>query len=123
MKQILLWLVGAVILALVVTLILLYPLTFPSYSGLPHSGLLTRALNLLILAAFLCLYRVIGGPTAADRIVAIDILGILVVGLCALLTIASGQSWYLDIGIVWALQSFIGSLALAKHLEGRSFDD
>ena len=39
---------------------------------------------LLILCIFLCMYRVGKGPTAPDRTVAIDILGTLVVGFCAL---------------------------------------
>jgi len=34
-----------------------------------------------------------------------------------------GRDVYIDIGIAWGLQSFIGTLALAKYLEGRSFDD
>jgi multicomponent Na+:H+ antiporter subunit F len=88
-----------------------------------HVGFAGRALHVLLLAALLVLYRVMRGPTAADRIVAIDILGILVVGLCAILAIATGRSWYIDIGIAWALQSFISTLALAKHLEGRTLDD
>jgi len=63
------------------------------------------------------------GPTAPDRVVAIDILGILIVGFCAILGIPTGRSWYIDIGIDWALQSFIGTIALAKYIEGRSFDE
>ncbi|MFC1699535.1 monovalent cation/H+ antiporter complex subunit F [Candidatus Omnitrophota bacterium] len=47
----------------------------------------------------------------------------MIVGLCAMLTIATQRSWYIDIGIAWALQSFISTLALSKYLEGRSFDD
>ena len=69
------------------------------------------------------LYRIMQGPTSADRIMAIDILGILIVGLCAILAISTGRSWYIDIGIVWALQSFISALALSKYLEGKHFDD
>ena len=69
------------------------------------------------------LFRVAMGPTGADRIVAIDILGIMIVGLCAILTISTGRSWYIDIAIAWGLQSFIGTLALAKYLEGRGFDE
>jgi multicomponent Na+:H+ antiporter subunit F len=69
------------------------------------------------------LYRILKGPTAADRAVAIDTLGILIVGFCAILSLSTGRSWYLDIAIAWALQSFIGVLALAKFLEGRSFDE
>jgi multicomponent Na+:H+ antiporter subunit F len=55
--------------------------------------------------------------------VAIDTLGILVVGICSLLGIPTGSSWYIDIGIAWALQSFIGTLALAKYLEGKRLDE
>jgi multicomponent Na+:H+ antiporter subunit F len=71
----------------------------------------------------MCLYRIWKGPTGADRIVAIDILGILIIGLCAVLTVFTGRSWYIDIGIAWALQSFISTLALSKYLEGKGFDE
>ena len=63
------------------------------------------------------------GPTASDRAAALDILGILIVGFCAILGIPTGRDWYIDIGIAWALQSFISILALAKYLEGRRFDE
>jgi len=63
------------------------------------------------------------GPTPADRAVAVDTLGILIVGFCAVLSISTGRDWYIDIAIAWALQSFIGALALAKYLEGRGFDE
>ncbi|MBU1124530.1 MAG: cation:proton antiporter [Candidatus Omnitrophica bacterium] len=71
----------------------------------------------------LCLIRLLRGPTPADRAVAVDTLGILIVGFCAILSIPTGRDWYLDIAIAWALQSFIGALALAKYLEGRGFDE
>ena len=70
-----------------------------------------------------CLFRLMLGPTPADRAVAVDTLGILIVGFCAILSIATGRGWYIDIAIAWALQSFIGALALAKYLEGRGFDE
>lgn len=75
------------------------------------------------LSAFFCLYRILKGPTASDRIVAIDMLGILIIGICSLLTIVTKRNWYIDIGIAWALQSFISTLALAKFLEGKDFDE
>ncbi|MFH0911409.1 MAG: cation:proton antiporter [Planctomycetota bacterium] len=78
---------------------------------------------LLCLCAFLCLYRVAKGPTAPDRTVAIDILGTLMVGFCAVMALATGQAFYLTIALTWGLVSFIGALALAKYLEGRPFDD
>ncbi len=77
----------------------------------------------LLLAASLCLFRVWRGPTPADRTVAVDLLGILMVGFCALLTVETGKDLYMIVGLAWSLLSFVGGLTLAKHLEGRRFDD
>lgn len=117
------WLIGAAALSAVITYIMIGPLQFLSYPGLPYFAFLSRAFYVILLAGTLCIYRVCLGPTGADRIVAIDILGILIIGLCSILTISTGRSWYLDIGIAWALQSFISILAFSKFLEGRSFDE
>ncbi|MFA4842244.1 MAG: cation:proton antiporter [Candidatus Omnitrophota bacterium] len=88
-----------------------------------QSGLLARCFFILMLCFGFCLLRLMVGPTPADRAVAVDTLGILIVGFCALLSIATGRDWYIDIAIAWALQSFIGALALAKYLEGKGFDE
>jgi multicomponent Na+:H+ antiporter subunit F len=77
----------------------------------------------LFACCFMCLYRIGRGPSAPDRTVAIDILGIVIVGFCALLGIETGKDFYLNIALAWALLSFIGTIALAKFLEGRDFDD
>jgi len=84
---------------------------------------LAIALGILMVAAFLCLYRIGMGPTPADRAVAIDILGTLIVGFCVLVAIVTGKDFYINIAIAWALLSFIVTIALAKFLEGRTFDD
>jgi multicomponent Na+:H+ antiporter subunit F len=55
--------------------------------------------------------------------VAIDILGIVIVGFCALLGIVTGKDFYLNVAMAWAILSWVGTIALAKFLEGRSFDD
>jgi multicomponent Na+:H+ antiporter subunit F len=93
------------------------------YPDLPFIELYQRALYVLMLCVFFCLFRILKGPTSSDRIVTIDIMGVLIVGLCAILGVVTGRSWYIDIGIAWALQSFIGTLALAKYLEGKDFDE
>jgi len=77
----------------------------------------------LLVCCFLCLYRIGRGPSAPDRTVAIDILGIVIVGFCAILGMAAGKDFYINIALAWSLLSFIGTIALAKFLEGRSFDD
>jgi len=77
----------------------------------------------LMFSSFLCLYRIGAGPTAPDRTVAIDILGTLVVGFCALFALHTGKVFYMNVAIAWALLSFVGAIALAKYLEGRPFDE
>jgi len=69
------------------------------------------------------LYRIGRGPSAPDRTVAIDILGIVVVGFCALLSLETGKDFYLVIALAWAFLSWIGTIALSKFLEGRGFDE
>lgn len=106
------WVMGLIILAAIVLWIFIEPFSF-----------ILRFLYILLLSSLLCLVRILAGPTPADRAVSVDILGILIVGFCAILSLATGRHWYLDIGIAWALQSFIGMLALSKYLQGRRFDE
>lgn len=81
------------------------------------------SLIVLTLGSYMCLYRLARGPTAPDRIVAIDILGIILVGFCAILSLLRGEDYYMSIALAWALLSFLGSVALAKYLEGKEFDE
>jgi multicomponent Na+:H+ antiporter subunit F len=80
-------------------------------------------LIVLAAAAFLCLFRIFRGPTIADRMVGVDIMGILFVGITALTGIFYNLPFLMDIAIALALISFVGSLALAKYLERRTLDD
>jgi multicomponent Na+:H+ antiporter subunit F len=77
----------------------------------------------LMLSCFFCLYRIFRGPTPADRIVAVDFLGIIVVCFCALLAYYSGQGFLMDVALAFALCGFVGTIALAKYLEGRGLGD
>jgi multicomponent Na+:H+ antiporter subunit F len=81
------------------------------------------AMGVLLLCAFMCLVRIGHGPTAPDRTVAIDILGIILVGFCALLVLISWRDFQLSIAIAWALLSFVGTIALGKYLEGKGLDE
>ena len=114
------WLLGLVAIIIIFGVIIFYPLpSLLEWQSLP----LRHAFFVLFFCALFCLWRILRGPTPADRAVAIDILGILILGFCAILGIPTGRDWYIDIGIAWALQSFISTLALAKYLEGRNFDE
>ena len=80
-------------------------------------------LYVLMGLSFLCFIRVLIGPTMVDRMVAIDIFGILVVGICALLEIKTGRTFLIDVAIAWIVLSFIGTITLAKYLTGKKLDE
>ena len=88
-----------------------------------ESSFIYFGLGVLVVCAYLCLYRMGKGPTAPDRAVALDMLGVIFVGFCGLLAILTGRDFYVYLAIAWALLAFIGTLALAKFLEGRGFDE
>jgi multicomponent Na+:H+ antiporter subunit F len=71
----------------------------------------------------ICMYRIIRGPTIPDRMVGADIFGILVVGVCAIISIQTEKSFILDIGIAWIILSFIGTLTLAKYITGKKLNE
>ena len=77
----------------------------------------TAALALLAIAAALAFIRLLRGPTLPDRVVAIDLIGVLIV--CIVVTVAAitGQQAYLDVAIVIALVSFVGTVAYARYIE------
>ena len=99
------------------------PAVMPSLANVPIPQGWQVLFFPLLLCCFLCLYRTAAGPTAPDRTVAIDILGTLVVGFCAIIALVTGLDFFMNIAIAWALLSFVGTLALAKYLEGRTFDE
>ena len=57
------------------------------------------------------------GPTLPDRVISIDLLGIQIV--CVLVVAAGelGQQAFLDVAMVIALISFVGTVAYASYLE------
>ncbi len=71
-----------------------------------------------LIAAALLVIRLIRGPTAPDRVVAVDAFVTMMVVLLALTAIVSKRSIYFDIALVMAILGFIGTVAVSKYLEG-----
>lgn len=103
---------------------LLFILAFIYFDFIFYKGeLVFKLINVIFLCGVLILYRVMYGPTPADRILAVDTFGVLTIGLLALIGIYYNESFMMDIGLIWALLSFVASIAFAKILEGRQLDD
>ena len=71
-------------------------------------------LGVALIVAFI---RLVKGPTLPDRIVAMDLFGVLVVGLIVVLAGRSGVRATLDAAIVIALVGFLGTIAYATYVE------
>ena len=76
-------------------------------------------LVILGLALLLAFVRLVKGPTLPDRIVAMDLLGMLVVGLIVVLSGSSGVRATLDAAVVIALIGFLSTVAYATYVERR----
>ncbi|NPA24358.1 MAG: pH regulation protein F [Deltaproteobacteria bacterium] len=74
----------------------------------------------LCLLIFLCLYRVMRGPTVIDRIIAVGAIGTKTLVILMLIGFIFGRvEMFMDISIVYALLNFVGTLAAAKYFEGQ----
>jgi multicomponent Na+:H+ antiporter subunit F len=75
------------------------------------------ALTMLAVAAGLTFIRLAKGPTLPDRVIAIDLIGVLMVCLLVLMAGSTGQPAFLDVAMVVALISFVGTVAYARYIE------
>ena len=76
----------------------------------------SAALAMLALALVLNVYRLLRGPTAPDRIAALDTAYINTVALLVLLGIVRDSSLYFEAALLIALLGFIGTVALCKYV-------
>jgi len=75
----------------------------------------------LIGGAFLLTFiRLVIGPTLADRVVALELLSIVSIGGIAATTVLTGAAVFLDVAVVFALVSFLGTVAFAYYLNLKS---
>lgn len=71
----------------------------------------------LLTAAVLVFVRLVWGPTVSDRVVALDTLSFLAVGLIAVHAAETGSAAFLDGAVLLALIAFLGTVAWARYVE------
>lgn len=91
----------------------------PFEHGFVLSWALVLTFVMLCLGLILSFIRLALGPTLADRIVALEVIAALVVGIVAAYSIVTRDPVFLDIAIVLALVAFIAAVAFASYLEKR----
>ncbi|WP_117190544.1 cation:proton antiporter [Rhizobium terrae] len=80
------------------------------------SSAIWLAFVILGIAFLMTVWRVIKGPTLADRVVALDMLTGIVIGFIALIAIRTGFTLYIDIAISLGLVGFLATVAFARFI-------
>ncbi len=70
----------------------------------------------ITLSILLSAYRVLRGPTVPDRVVALDNISINLVAAIIVISIRAQSALYIDVALVLAILSFLGTVAAAKYL-------
>lgn len=70
----------------------------------------------LLLAMLFCTLRLLRGPTAQDRVLALDTLWMVVMLFTLLLGISFANQLYFELALLIALTGFVSTIALAKFL-------
>lgn len=78
---------------------------------------LTIGLIGTVLAMAGCVYRIIKGPSLPDRTIALDTLGINLIGMTGLLSIKTDSQVFVDVMLLVGILAFIGTVAISKFLE------
>lgn len=76
--------------------------------------------SLLGLGMLFAVIRLIKGPSNANRVVSLDTLNIIVIGVIAFLAHQFDNALYLDIAIVYAILAFLETIVFSRYLEGRN---
>lgn len=83
-----------------------------------YSWIFMAALVFLAFLIILCLIRAIIGPTIADRVVAVNMMGTMVMVIIAILALLLSEGYLVDICLIYAMLSFLAVVVLTKVYTG-----
>lgn len=83
-----------------------------------YSALFYGILSVLALMLVLCLIRAVKGPRIADRLVAVNMMGTMVMVMIALLAVVKNQGYLVDICLIYAMISFLAVVVLSRIYTG-----
>ena len=88
-----------------------------------YDFLFIGVLIVLSIMLFLCLIRACMGPTVADRLVSVNMMGTMVIVIIATLAIMLQESYLVDICMIYAMISFLAVIVLSKVIMGIKKED
>jgi len=78
---------------------------------------------ILVLSEFMVFIRFLKGPSVIDRVVALDLVVTIGIGIISIYSIITETSNFLDIAMILALIAFLGTVAFSYYLEKRNKND
>ena len=79
-----------------------------------YPGMFITVLITLAIMLFACLIRAVKGPRIADRIVAINMMGTMVMVMIAVLSLLLREGYLVDICLIYAMVSFLAVIVISK---------
>lgn len=86
--------------------------------GQAYQGLFVAAILLLAFLILISILRSVIGPRIADRIIAINMIGTMIIMIIAVLSVMLDQNYLVDICLIYAMISFLGVVVLCKIYTG-----
>lgn len=83
-----------------------------------YKGFYWLVLFVLAIMLFACLIRAVKGPRIADRIVAVNMMGTMVMVIIAVMALLLNEGYLVDICLIYAMVSFLAVIVLAKVYMG-----
>ena len=91
-----------------------------NYSVIGVAALIAFAI--LIISMMFAFWRLVKGPSLPDRVVALDLMANLTIGMIFSLVLFTGEIVYLDVAVFIAMIVFLGNVAIARFLKRRIND-
>ena len=83
-----------------------------------NNGLFYGILSVLAVMLVLCLIRAAIGPRIADRLVAVNMIGTMVIVSIAILALVKNEGYLVDICLIYAMISFLAVVVLTRIYTG-----
>lgn len=78
---------------------------------------ITAAIVIVAVSMIAIILRLVKGPTSSDRVIALDAIGVCLISIIGLFSILADTPFFLEIILLLAILSFIGTVAFSKFIE------
>lgn len=79
--------------------------------------MLITSLTLYGVAIAISAYRIVVGPSLPDRVIALDMIGVMLVSSIAVISVLLGTKAFLEVILILAILAFISTIAFSKYIE------